>query len=65
MSNNKQYIVVDIINKEFFKDFDGNVKIFDYYDNVLLLCSFFEFENVWICELSHNHIEDETFNKNE
>ena len=58
MSNNKQYIIVDIINKEFFKDVNGNVKIFDDYDNALLYCGIYEFENAWVCELIHNHIED-------
>ena len=58
MSNNKQYIIVDIISKEFFKDANGNVKIFDDYDDALLHCGIYEFENAWVCELLHNHIED-------
>lgn len=53
-----KYIIVDIISKEFFKDVDGNVKIFDDYDNALLHCGIYEFENAWVCELKHNHIED-------
>ena len=57
MSNNKQYIVVDIINKEFFKDFDGKVKIFDNHHDAYLHCSFYELENAWICELTHNYID--------
>ncbi len=58
MSNNKQYIIVDIISKEFFKNVDGSVKIFDDYDDALLHCGIYEFENAWVCELVHNHIED-------
>jgi hypothetical protein len=54
----KQYIIVDIISKEFFKDVDGNVKIFNDYDDVLLTCGIYEFENAWVCELKHNHIEE-------
>ena len=53
-----QYIIVDIISKEFFKDVDGNVKIFEDYDNALLHCGIYELENAWVCELKHNHIED-------
>ena len=53
-----KYIIVDIISKEFFKDVDGNVKIFEDYDNALLHCGIYEFENAWICELKHNHIEE-------
>ena len=58
MSTNKQYIIVDIISKEFFKDVNGNVKIFQDYDDALLHCGIYEFENAWVCELIHNHIED-------
>jgi hypothetical protein len=53
-----KYIIVDIISKEFFKDVDGNVKIFEDYDNALLHCGIYEFENAWVCELKHNHIEE-------
>ena len=53
-----KYIIVDIISKEFFKDADGNVKIFEDYDNALLHCGIYELENAWVCELKHNHIEE-------
>ena len=53
-----KYIIVDIISKEFFKDSDGNVKIFEDYYNALLHCGIYELENAWICELKHNHIEE-------
>ena len=52
-----QYIIVDIINKEFFKDVDGNVKVFNDYDNALLHFGIYELENAWVCQLMHNHIE--------
>ena len=58
MSKNKQYIIVDIISKEFFKDVNGNVKVFNDYDDALLHCGIYELENAWICELTHNYIED-------
>jgi hypothetical protein len=54
----EQYIIVDLISKEFFKDVDGNVKIFEDYDDALLHCGIYEFENAWVCELKHNHIEE-------
>ena len=53
-----EYIIVDLINKQFFLDAHGNVKIFNDYDNALLHCGIYEFENAWVCELKHNHIED-------
>lgn len=55
---NEQYIIVDIINKEFFKDADGKVKIFDNQEYAELHCGIYELENAWVCELKHNHIED-------
>ena len=58
MSNNKQYIIVDIINKKFFLDAYGNVKVFEEYDEALIHCGIYELENAWICELIHNYIED-------
>lgn len=59
MSNNKQYIIVDLISQEFFKDVNGNVKMFDNYDDALLHCGIYELENAWVCELKHNHIEEQ------
>lgn len=59
MTNNRQYIIVDLINQEFFKDVNGNVKMFDNYDDALLHCGIYEFENAWVCELKHNHIEEQ------
>ena len=53
-----RYIIVDLISQEFFKDTQGNVKIFYNYDDALSHCGIYEFENAWICELKHNHIED-------
>ena len=53
-----KYIIVDLINKKFFLDTQGNVKIFEDYDNALLHCGIYELENAWVCELKHNHIED-------
>jgi len=52
-----QYIIVDIIKKDFFKDFNGNVKVFNDYDNALLYCGIHELQNAWVCQLIHHHIE--------
>ena len=53
-----KYIIIDLINKKFFIDANGNVKIFEDYDNALLHCGIYELENAWVCELKHNHIEE-------
>ena len=60
MSNTKQieqYIIVDITNHEIFKDVDGNVKIFNDYDDALIHCGIYELPNAWICKLMYNYIE--------
>lgn len=59
MSNKDQYIIVDIINKEFFKDENWNTKIFDSLEDAQLYCSICELDNAWICKLMYNHIENE------
>ena len=55
---NAYHIIVDIINKDFFKDVNGNFKIFTNYDDALLHCGIYELENAWICQLIHNHREN-------
>lgn len=57
MSNNKQYIIVDLINQQFFKDVNGNVKIFNNQEDAELHCGIYELDNAWVCKLTHNHIE--------
>ena len=54
---NAYHIIVDIINKDFFKDVNGNFKIFTNYDDALLHCGIHELENAWVCQLIHNHRE--------
>jgi len=61
MSDKDQYIIVDNINKEFFKDENGNIKIFETFDDVHIHCGFYKFENVWICKLMYNYKEDEEY----
>jgi hypothetical protein len=62
---NDQYIIVDIINKKFFLDIHGNVKVFNDYNNALLNCGIYELENAWVCPLIHNHIEDNQLEDNQ
>ena len=57
MSNNKKYIIVDIISKKIFCDTDENIKIFETYEDAELTCNIYELPNAWICELTYNHIE--------
>lgn len=57
--SNKQYIIVDIVNKEFFKDVNWNTKIFASFEDAQLYCSICELDNAWVCELIYNYKEDE------
>ena len=63
MSNNKQYIIVDIINKEFFKTANGETKIFSSREDAELHCAIYELENAWVCQLITNYIEPEGVKK--
>ena len=55
MSKNKKYIIVDIINKDFFKDVNGNTKMFETFEDAETHCGIYELENAWICELIYNY----------
>lgn len=54
-----KYIIVDIVNKKFFLDADGNIKIFNTYDSAVLHCGIYELPNAWVCHLMYNYIENE------
>jgi hypothetical protein len=54
-----QYIIVDIVNKKFFLDVNGNVLIFNTYDSAVFHCGIYELPNAWVCHLMYNHIENE------
>jgi hypothetical protein len=56
--SNKQYIIVDIINQEFFKTANGETKIFSSREDAELHCAIYELENAWVCQLITNYIED-------
>lgn len=53
-----QYVIIDLRDMDFFKDDDGKIKFFDDYEDALLHCGMYEFENAWVMQLMHNHIED-------
>lgn len=52
-----KYIIVDIRTMDYFKKY-GKVVMFDTLEDAALHCGMYEFENVWVCQLVFNHIED-------
>jgi hypothetical protein len=54
-----KYIIVDIVNKKFFLDVNGNVLIFNTFDSAVFHCGIYELPNAWVCHLMYNYIENE------
>jgi len=52
-----KFVIIDIINGDFMKDSDGKINIYNSEYEAEVVCGMYEFENVWICKLIHNHIE--------
>jgi hypothetical protein len=52
-----KYIIIDLRTMDYFKK-DDKVVIFDTLEDAGLHCGMYEFENVWICQLVFNHIEN-------
>ncbi len=52
-----KYIIIDLSNMDFMKDFEGKIKYYDTAEEGAIECGMYEFENVWVCKLIFNHIE--------
>ena len=53
-----RYIIIDLVNCEYWKDLYGNVKVFESEEDARVHCGVYEPENVWICKLVYNYIDD-------
>lgn len=53
-----KYIIIDLKDMDFMKDKDGNIKLYTK-DEAYLTCGMYEFEDVWICKLVYNYIEND------
>ena len=58
-----QYIIIDIRTIDYMKNKDGHINYYDTLDDALLACGMYEFENAWVVQLVHNHIEEESRNR--
>ena len=54
-----KYIVIDLNSWEYWKDLDGNLKVFETEEDARVHCGVYEPENVWICKLVYNYIDEE------
>lgn len=52
-----KYAIIDIKNKDFFKDRNGNIITYENPENAADVCGIYEFENAWVVKLIYNHIE--------
>ena len=57
-----QYVIIDLRTMDFMKDEAGEMNFYDTYEEADSICGMYEFENVWICKLVSNFIEDERWN---
>lgn len=53
-----KYIIIDLNSMEAMKDQSGNIKFYNTKQEAGIVCGMYEFENVWIVKLIHNHIEN-------
>jgi len=53
-----KYIIVKDLNfSDFMKDESGKINVYDTLDEACLTCGMYEFENVLVMKIEHNHIE--------
>ena len=52
-----KYIIIDLIEKGYIKDENGNLECFDTKEEAGVYCGMFEFDDAWICKLIYNHQE--------
>jgi predicted RNA-binding protein with PUA-like domain len=53
-----QYVIINLQNMDFMKNVEtGKIVFYNSEDEALDVCGIYEFENVWIMKLIHNHVE--------
>lgn len=53
-----QFVIIDLRNMDFMKNEEGKIIFYDTKEEACTVCGMYEFENVWVMELIHNHIEN-------
>jgi hypothetical protein len=52
-----QYVIVDALTMEFFRDKNEKVRFFDNEEHAIEICKNYEFENAWVMQLVHDYTE--------
>lgn len=52
-----KYVVIDLRDMGYFRNDEGDLKLFETQEEAFLTCGIYELENVWVCKLIGNHIE--------
>ena len=52
-----QYVIIDLRNMEFMKDYWGHIILYDTEKEACETCGMYEFENAWVMQLIYNHTE--------
>ena len=52
-----QYVIIDLRNMEFMKDYWGHIILYDTEEEACETCGMYEFENAWVMQLIYNHTE--------
>jgi hypothetical protein len=53
-----KYVLIDLRDMDYFKDSLGIIT-YDTEEEACTTAGMYEFENVWVCQLTFNHIENE------
>jgi hypothetical protein len=53
-----KYVIIDFITMDYMKDENDLIVYYDTLEEANEVCGIYEFENVWVCKLIHNNIED-------
>lgn len=54
-----KYIIVDLSTMDYMKDESDKIKIYDTEEQARETCGMYEFENVWVCKLVYNYIDEQ------
>ena len=60
----KYIIVKDLKFSDFHKNIKGKIKVYDTEREALLTCGMYEFEDVLVLQVMHNHVEKNLRTKN-
>ena len=55
----KKYVIIDLRTMDYMKDENKNIIFYDTEEEAYITCGFYEFEDVWVCQLVFHHIEKE------